>query len=240
MRVASDLSRELSNELVTLAPPYSTATALRADGTHLPLGSIALAWGDVTLSCLAQLTALSHRAPWAVPCLALPLERESLKPQLLLVTELRDRLVMIRTPARRGVVDGVVAAVRRRPAPTATTLARWVARRLSSREVEAPLRHQFTEALSGAPADDARSVASYSRLFSRYGRYTARDWRALARLCAHVVSRISGEADRESQLPFRTASKYAARYLGVGYHVTAERLGWEWVLEAALRTGRYL
>ena len=232
---------------MTLAPPYRTATVLRSgDGARLPLGSIALTTGDAILSCLAQLTALSHRAPWTVPCLALPVERESLKPQVLLVTELRDRLVIVRPSSGRGNgaadVTKVVAAVRRRPSPTPTMLARWVARRLSIREVEAPLRHQFEQGLCGAAADDARSVASYSRLFSRYGCYTARDWRALARLCGHVVSRINGDGAGEGQghLPFRTASQYTSRYLGVRYHVTGERLGWEWVLEAALRRAGYV
>lgn len=244
MRAAGDLSRETRSELVTLAPPYRAATRLRSrDGSELPFGSIAFASGDAPLSCLAQLTALSHHAPWAVPCVALPAEQASLEFQLLLVTELRDRLVVIRRAARAGPADvaSVVEAVRRRPPPTPAALARWVARRLSSRGIEAPLRHQFHEGLCGAPAHDARSVASYSRLFSRYGSYTARDWRALARLCAHIVSRISGDtADGRGHLPFRTASRHAARYLGVAYHVTAERLGWEWVLEAALRVGGYV
>jgi hypothetical protein len=30
------------------------------------------------------------------------------------------------------------------------------------------------------------------------------------------------------------------KYLRLSYHVMAQRLGWEWVLEGALRTGAYL
>jgi hypothetical protein len=234
----------LWSELMALAPPYRTVVPLRgSDGAGLPLGSVVLARGDTTIAALAELTALSHRAPWIVPSLALPTPQESLEP-LLLVTELRDRLVV--SGAVRGGDDVVelVAEVRRRPPPTPAMLARWVARRLQTRELEAPLRHQFEQSLRGAAADGARSVASYSRLFSRYGGYTARDWRALARLCAHVISRTSEDVERNenqgNHLPFRTASHYAGRYLGVRYHVTAERLGWEWVLEAALRVGRYV
>src|SRR5207244_4398218 len=184
VRATSYLSRELRSELVGLAPPYRTATVLRSDdGAELPLGSVVVASGAAPVAGLAQLTAVSHRAPWAVPSLALPLEQESLKPQLLLVTELRDRLVLVRVAGRRGAPDvgSLVAAVRRRSSPTPTMLARWVARRLSSREVEAPLRHQFEEGLCGALADDARSVASYSRMVSRYGRYTAGPWAAVGR-----------------------------------------------------------
>jgi len=229
---------------VALAPPYRTVVPVHGTGcAELPLGSVVLARGDTTITALAELTVLSHRAPWIVPSLALPTPQESLEP-LLLVTELRDRLV-VSTAARGGDdVGQLVAAVRRRPPPTPTMLARWLARRLYSRELESPLRHQFEQSLRGTAADGARSVASYSRLFSRYGGYTARDWRALARLCAHVISRTSqdgeGNGDQGNHLPFRTASHYAGRYLGVRYHVTAERLGWEWVLEAALRVGRYV
>jgi hypothetical protein len=207
----------------------------------LSLGSIVLAKGETTIAVLAELTALSYRAPWVVPCLALPARQDALEPLLLLVTELRDRLTVL-TPARRGgdEMADVVASVRRRAAPTPTVLARWVARRLRARELEAPLRHQFEEGLGGAPAHGGRSVASYSRLFSQYGRYTARDWRALARLCVHSVAGANQDRRSGVSLPLRTASHYATRYLRVPYHVMTERLGWEWVLEAALRAGRYV
>ena len=245
VRAASERHRTVRSELLAVAPPYRMAVPVHGAGgrAELPLGSVVLAQGDATLAALADLTALSHRAPWIVPSLALSTPQESLEP-LLLVTELRDRLV-VSSPARgNDDVAHVVAAVRRRRPPTPAMLARWVARRLSTRELESPLRHQFERSLGGAAADGDRSVASYSRLFSRYGSYTARDWRALARLCAHVISRTSEDGESEGNhgkhLPFRTASHYAERYLGVRYHVTAERLGWEWVLEAALRTGGYV
>ncbi len=240
VRAPGESRRELRSELVALAPPYRTAGSLQpADGVaELSLGTIVLAKGETTIAVLAELTALSYRAPWLVPCLALPARHESLEPPLLLVTELRDRLVVV-NPAGRGSdeVADVVASVRRRAAPTPTVLARWVARRLRARELEAPLRHQFEEGLGGAPADGGRSVASYSRLFSQYGRYTARDWRALARLCVHAVARTIEDGHSGASLPLRTASHYATRYLRVPYHVMTERLGWEWVLEAALRAG---
>ena len=246
MRAGSELRGVVRSELVSLSPPYRTAVPLhRSDGAELPLGSLVLARGDATLAALAELTALSHRAPWIVPSLALATPQESLEP-LLLVTELRDRLVVLSAAGRCDEVAHVVAAVRRRRPPTPAMLARWVARRLLTRDLESPLRHQFERSLGGATGDGARSVASYSRLFSRYGSYTARDWRALARLCAHVITRTSEDEeggrreDAGKDLPFRTARHHAGRYLGVPYGVMAERLGWEWVLEAALRMGRYV
>jgi hypothetical protein len=239
VRAGSELHRALRSELLAVAPPYRTAVPVHgAGGAELPLGSVVLAQGDAMIAALAELTALSHRAPWIVPSLALSTPQESLEP-LFVVTELRDRLV-VSSPARdRDDIAHVVTAVRRRPPPTPAMLARWVARRLATRELESPLRHQFERSL-GAAGDGDRSVASYSRLFSQYGRYTARDWRALARLCVHAVARTIENGHSGASLPLRNASHYATRYLRVPYHVVADRLGWEWVLEAALRAGGYV
>ncbi|PYO44417.1 MAG: hypothetical protein DMD33_02985, partial [Gemmatimonadetes bacterium] len=167
VRAGSELRRALRSELVALAPPYRAVVPLHSvDGAELPLGSVVLARGVATIAALAGLTALSHRSPWIVPSLALPAPQESLEP-LLLVTELRDRLVVLSPGRGDDDVARVVAAVRRRRPPTPAMLARWVARRLSTRELESPLRHQFERSLGGgAAADGDRSVASYSRLFS--------------------------------------------------------------------------
>jgi len=229
------------SRLVVLSPPYRNPTSLGSveRGVDLPLGGLVFGDGDATIAVLADLTALSYRAPWAVPCLALPARQE---PLLLLVTELRDRLVLVHRSAARSVDDWAQVArhVRRRAGPTPAELARWVARRLRQRELEVPLRHQFEEALQGTPADAGLSVASYSRLFAHYGIYTARDWRALGRLAVYAASGRLGERRTSASISLRTVCEYARRYLGVPYHVLAERLGWEWVLEAALRTARYV
>ena len=235
--------RACGSRLLVLSPPYRNPTPLVSveRGVNLPLGSVVFGDGDGTIAVLASLTALSYRAPWAIPCLALPARQEPLEPLLLLVSELRDRLVVVHRSATQRVQDWAQLArhVRRRAAPTPAKLARWVARRLRQRELEVPLRHQFEEALQGTPADIGLSVASYSRLFAQYGVYTARDWRALGRLAVHATSRRLAERKASAQISLRTACEYARRYLGVPYHVMAERLGWEWVLEAALRTASY-
>ena len=243
VRAWRGVGRAGGSRLVVLAPPYRTSTPLVSveRGADVPLGSLVFGEGDATIAVLAALTAVSYRAPWAVPCLALPPRQEPLEPLLLLVTELRDRLVVVHRSAARSVDDWVqvVRHVRRRAVPTPAKLARWVARRLRQRELEVPLRHQFEEALHGTPADIGLSVASYSRLFAHYGSFTARDWRALGRLAAHAASSLPDERRISGQIPLRTACEYARRYLGVPYHVLRERLGWEWVLEAALRTANY-
>jgi len=227
--------------LLVLEPPYRATSALRSgdQARELPLGSVVVGVGGSTLAALAALTRLSRQCPWAVPCIVLPPEEQLLEPLLRLVSELRGRLVVVTSvSSARSRIAQVVASVRRREPPTPARLARWLARRLRQRELEAPLRSQFQEALAGIPAEAGLSVATYSRLFSRYGRYCARDWRALALLCVHHATGVD-QAPVGTGLPLRTARQYALKYLGETYQVMTGRLGWEWVLEAALRTGRY-
>jgi hypothetical protein len=244
LRAWSEPGLELRSQLVVLTVPYSTPTSLRSaeDGARLPLGCLAFASGDLTIAALAELTTLCSHAPWVVPCLALPAGQQSLEPPLMLVTELRDRLVLV-LPSRVHQMDAlahVVTCARRRALPTPNALARWVARRLRQRDIEGPLRHQFAEALGGPPAGGGISLASYSRLFSQYGEYTARDWRALARLCVHAQAGTVGDGHSCARLPFRTALAYTRRYLGIPYRMLAERVGWEWILEGALRVASYV
>jgi len=243
VRAWSELGSPLRSELVALAPPYRTCASISSleRGASLPLGSLVLGRGDTTIAVLAELTALSYRSPWAIPCIAVPACEEILKPLLMLVTELRDRLVLV----TRGVprVDDaahMVACVRRRPAPRPAALARWVARRLRSRELEVPLRSQFEEGLGYQLTTSGLSVASYSRLFALYGPYTARDWRAVGRLALHAALGPCAEEEPPAALPLRTATEHAKKYLGMSCHALAGWLGWEWVLEAALRTGGYV
>ena len=240
----ADLGRRLSSELVALTPPYTSRMPVRSvdDGSGLPLGSLILGTGDTTIAVLAELTAVCSRAPWAIPCLALPSGQEPLGLPLMLVTELRDRLVLVNASRGRRVDElaHVLGCARRRTPPTPTVLARWVARRLQRRELEAPLRSQFAEALDGTPARVEISVASYSRLFSQYGEYTARDWRALAHLCVLAQTGAVVGDHTQARLPLRTALAYVKRYLCIQYHVLTERVGWEWVLEGALRSARYI
>lgn len=235
VRTWSEVGHPLRSEIVALAPPYGTPLSVSslASAESLPLGTIVWGKGDATIAVLAELTALSYRSPWAIPCLAVPPREAIHKHLLLLVTELRDRLVVV----ARG---DVIACVRRRPTPRPAALARWVARRLRSRELEVPLRSQFEEGLGYQRTTSGLSVASYSRLFALYGEYTARDWRAVGRLARHAAAGEHAEEHPPTALPFRTATEYAKKYLGVSYRTLTERLGWEWVLEAALRTGGYV
>lgn len=238
------VARRFGGELSVLAPPYRTLSSLRSlPGVgDLPLGCVVVGRGDAALPVLADLTAAAYRWPWIIPCVALDVEHEPLEPLLMLVTELRDRLAVAKEAVGgRGIeLAAVVVAVRKRESPAPRLLAEWIAKRLKRAELGAPLCSQFRQALEGVPASDGCSVSTFSRFFRRYGKYTARDWRALARLCVYAAAGPDCLASASVTLSLRTARSYARQYLALPYQRFAECLGWEWVLEAGLRSGRYL
>jgi hypothetical protein len=151
--------------------------------------------------------------------------------------------------ATRGVPGAVVAVARCRALPDPEVLSSYTSCRLAAPDIRGPLTEQFCAALGGAAAV-RRSVATYSRVFARYGPFTARDWRALAclayELCLHqsnAHARLGnwrhGCAPPISSLR-RTVDRYARDFLGLSFGAATTRLGWEWVLELALRRGRYI
>jgi hypothetical protein len=219
-----------------VAPPYDVLLPIDATLEMPPLGALVVSVSDNTLAALATLTGVVHRWPWVVPCLGLPPPQAELEPLLMLVSELRDHVAFIRTrEGGPGRPEAVLAAVRRRPSPGSALLARWLGVRVRNRELVAAAAHQFETALEGVPAETWASPSTFSRLFGRYGPYTARDWRALARLCLGTSQGLLA-----ARLRSRRASRYARRYLGVSLDAMTSWAGWEWVMEAALRRGGYL
>jgi hypothetical protein len=225
-----------------LAAPYETMAPFASLSTLAPpLGSVVISSDRSSLiAALAQLTLAANMWPWVVPCVLMPDEELRLRRPVMIITELRDRLVIARAgrgPERQNP-DGVLSAVRERLVPTASVLARWVSLRLGVPELKLHLGTQFREALEDEPSGSLASVSTYSRFFASLGPLTARDWRGLARLCVHLARR--GDADSDPLLPRRTAEVYTRKHLGMRYCEAARYLGWEWVLEKALRQGGYL
>jgi len=233
------VARLLGSRVTFAAPPYQLAGLHRPPSNDVPLGTVVIGKGDVTIAVLAELTAMVHQWPWVVPCLVVPANHEPITPLLMLVTELRDRLVLVGhgSSAASDELQRVLTSVKQRSLPTPGGMAAWIAARVGRSDLEAHLGLQFREALHGVRASTATSVSTFSRVFARHGPYTAHDWRALARLCGHASAHFQCST---RFLSLRTASHYAKRYLAVPYRVMAERLGWEWILEAALRAGSYI
>lgn len=229
--------------VVTLAPPYEGFVEVRAvdDRLRPPLGSIVV--GDANASIiatLAELTVAAMQWPWVIPCVVIPPGEEAPDGRLMVITELRDRLVIVRRLGVSGStsIPRVLDAIRRRGEPSPLVLARWVSKRIGAGELEPLLLAQFREALEGTSATESASVSTFCRYFARVGEYTARDWRALARFCAHAADRNAGKAGVRPST--RTLADYAKRYLGMVPRDVSVRIGWEWVMERALRLAGYV
>lgn len=229
------------SQLRVLSPPYKTATVVdRRALCAPPPGTVVFGNGPNTLAVLAELTTVYHRWPWVVPCVAVAIDQGSLEALLMLISELRDCLGVVKQAHRNAVCEPsvILAAIRNRRAPDAEVLTTWAGRRLDNLDLREAVACQFREALGGPPASETASASTYSRLFARFGPYTARDWRAIARLCVHCVAIGSFETTRA--LPMRTAKHYLRMYLHLSHGTLADRVGWEWVLEGALRVGHYV
>lgn len=142
-------------------------------------------------------------------------------------------------------VRATVTSVKRRKCPTAQTLAEYVTLRVGDSRLGEALQVQFAKAIEGKAMDHCKSVSAYSRLFSSAGVLTAHDWRAVARMTVHLVrsqsvSDGSAPARVKSLLSTKTALRYARRYLRASWYDAMRLLGWEWVLEKALRVARYI
>jgi hypothetical protein len=237
-----DVTRRSACELMALSPPYKTVHgADYAPGrAEPPLGTIFFGDGSDTLVALAEVTLAVHRWGWVIPCIVAPMDRGSLESLLMLVSELRGRLAIMKQARNSPMYDGsvILAAVRNRKPPNSDVLAGYLRGRLEDDCLRDAVAEQFHQALSAQPPAATASASTYSRLFAPFGPYTARDWRAIARLCVHCA--VGGTWTSPGVLPLRTARHYFGKYLQLPYHILAERAGWEWILEGALRTGRYV
>ncbi len=251
LRSRDGLSRYLPVGLSQLVPPYERMrpwSATRAD--CVPLGTIVHGSGPSALAIVGALAIALRSCPWLVPVVSLPSSEEPLEPLVQIVPELRDRVAVTHRGALPGgTVVAIVGAVRRRLPPEPLTMGRYCAVRCRYADLLEPLTEQFSHALGTAPAT-SRSVATYSRLFARHGRYTAHDWRALARLayviCLPTRSRFERDdleaicEDSSASVAGRTANRHARHFLAMSLAAARMRLGWEWILEHALRRGGYV
>lgn len=242
------------SELYRLAPPYDAFAAwTQNDADRAPLGTIVHASGPSALAALGSVVLALRSCPWLVPVVTLPPDERQLEPLVELVVELRGRVAVVQpaATARVGTPAALIGAATRRPLPRPEVLSSYVTARLSAPDLQEPLTEQFCQAFESSTVP-CRSVATYSRLFARHGPYTARDWRALARLVHDHCVRQSGAwrkadgwlqrraADTTPVTLNRTAEHYARHLLGMSLRAAGERVGWEWVLEYAIRRAGYV
>jgi hypothetical protein len=219
----------------TLEPPYRVCRPL---GNRLPeLGAIVV--GDVRLgrSPCDSLAAVIARAPWCPSCALVPASMPAR--ELIEVLDLLPRgclKLSVENDSNPFDPGRYVAAIAGRPVPVSSEIAHYVGRRTSS-GIVSPLLACF--ARNGV---ERTSRSFLSRRLKAYPPYTAHDWTAIGTLILilHSGGWAAGRLARENDLDPRTLRSWAAKYLAMRWSAAEELVGWEGILEAALRQGGYV
>ncbi len=140
-------------------------------------------------------------------------------------------------PPREVVLD----AVAKRTLPDASTLAGYVARRLELPDIEPLLAVTFDVSGTQVWRQLVGERRRFYQLFEPFAPFRPSDWATLARLVT-----LTGAEGREVIALASRAGALAGleslvgRLLGCEVAEFVKRVGWEWVVEAALRRAGYL
>jgi len=223
-------------EILVLNAPYDNVLAGSAFAGRSPPrpGTIAFTrFAGGTRGLVAALNC-RHRWPWLPICVVLG-PNDPLRAYMASAFPVNRWCTFIRNPnSDRNLSTSVVVAVQGRPPPDAGDMAAYVGLRTGSHELATALGEQFERAMTGRTGACTLSEATYSRLFAAHGRYNARDWRAIGSMCA-----FTGGAEHLWAAP-KTWNRRARKYLALPWNTARTIIGWEWVLEVALRTGGYV
>lgn len=225
--------------------PYKDLTwrALADAQVDPALGSVSVAIGSSPLEALAVLAVVRTRWPWVPGCLVLTATDSRTEDCARLIVPDPGALAYVAIGANRPLLaQNVARAVAARPSPTPHQMATFVCLRLGQASLFDPLLDQFSAEVNSAGCP--RSTATYSRRFARHGPFTARDWRRISWL-SHLLGSMGHRSDGPGSLdPLGERSLLAARlserYLRVSSRTFWETIGWEWVLEGALRVAGYV
>jgi len=134
-----------------------------------------------------------------------------------------------------GGAGSILAAVRDRPRPAPMELAEWLADRVRTPGLRAPLATLFGRAISGGSRPALSPTWSDPPVVA-LGTWTGSAWQEVARLADLAANR---EAMGRLLVRRNPAGAQAVRameeLLGANEEEFRERAGWEWVLEAAVR-----
>lgn len=223
--------------MIALKPPYYQFDPMPlGEVGAVPIGAVVFASEGSPIESLAALVRAVRRLPWVIPSVAVLRQDRACVDQLIeCMPDLLGRVALFELGPvpRPATAWEIVLAVGRRRRPSARDLVEYVARRISDRLLVEAVSQQFHQALEPDRSRANLSLSTYSRLFRRYGPWTARDWRAVARLAV----RWSEERPRATRR-CRVALRHSLRYLGMSRAEAAVFLGWEWVLERALAMAR--
>jgi hypothetical protein len=230
-----------SEKLRELHPPYASFSC---DARVIPtLGSIfTLDMSDAETG-LEEAILWQGRAPWCP--LVLVLGSTLLSAGIIeLLSQLHGPMGFVSISQRASPEIGeILNAVRARPTPTPSTVFSYVANRLGN----ASVRDLLTESLALAAEPRCGPLLKcirrrVSRQLRALGPLGIPDWNRLSKLALlsglrHVQVE---ELARLQGVEPRTLRAQVRRYTGVSPRNFREWVGWEWVIEAALRRWGYL
>lgn len=212
-----------------LVPPYQSLRAV-ASGPP-PLGTIRMVDATSPATIAADVRALTVSAPWVVPCVSLrgftpDLLLEVLPPHLLR----RVGIISVSPPGGRPSVFGVLQAVAARPAPRPEDIADYVVTRLRRTDARGAL-------LSAMESEEVRSRPGFVlRMLDGLGRLKPHEWK-LVHWLAEKAASAGGE--RQDGLD-ESLAFWSGVLLAQGPRAMREFMGWEWVVERALRAAGYV
>ena len=217
-----------------LIPPYCAGGGVEDPP---PLGTIVVAPADSVGAIAGDLGEILRGAPWCVPCLVAT--AATADPAILTAIHgLRGQLCFAPGPIpERQLVERVLGAVRGRPVPGGGYLADYVVRRTGCFEIRAELAGLMARPID-VTLDQAIPERTLRDRLRRFAPLTAHCWRAvgtLARVAAALDTAPIDVLAYRTGVGVRTFRAWTRRYLDVSVRQFRDRLGWEWVLEAALR-----
>ena len=224
-----------------LEPPYQQASP--SGLIHPAVGSVLIA--DLSDGIPALANALQHarEAPWC-PLVCLVADHRVTLPTLTTFEPVPGTWATLHPSDYRHLPppQRVRAAIRRRPAPQVPIIAQWVEGRLRR-----PGSASVLAACFGEGGDALRPPRTLTRRVHALGPLEVRDWRGLARLAQVVSARASLNGAHplettayEANIDPRTLRRWLRLATDLCWGEAIGRIGWEWILESALRRYGYV
>ena len=212
------------------------------------LGSVLVCNLEADIVALAEAYSCHSRWPWC-PILVVVPPRLGLDVRVLEAFEPRPGAVapLLSEWARvESDLRSLKDAVRDRARPSAWMLAKYVCRRTRRKSIDHALDRCLAAGLSPRENCPISHRSTLGRHLKDFGPLKPHDWLAVGHLVhTHLAAMSSGCRTVEGAalrvgLDPRTLRSRLLRYCGCSFAHSRVRLGWEWIVEAALRKFGYV
>lgn len=233
------------------APPYAASapaplvqgSGIAAVVPHPPVGTIAVADAVVDLSSLFDLVSLLRHCPWLPSCAVIANAAGERAATVIGLTLADVAVVRVNPGESPDLLMRSIRAIQKRPPVSASHLADYIVRRTQRPD----FRDSLMACFNSPPRLFAAAIhrSTVYRKLRRLSGLTPRDWAGVAQLATVLGSHSMSPPPSLESLALTagtTTSTFLARIvrlLGVSAQAARSRLGWEWVVEAALRAHCY-